>query len=411
MKNLLKIIFTTIVYIYAANFVSAQISSDGTMDGISLERNSVYQSKGLTKISGTLWQTDKLFEINYGNHAFRNSEGMTEFASLGFSDPIISGETLYYRLYPAPLNTFIAAMDAKNGKLLWSYKSKEQLSNPVLAGETIYFVSEDKNIYAFDAKTGKEKWTFGEKNTKWNVFNLSPIVADGILYTSTADGKLFAVDVNSQKPNWIFEAKGLLSPVVFSKDNLYVGDEKGNVFSLDKQGKQIWTFKAKGQVRTLVFADDSIFFRTDNGELYSLSASDGKLNWNTKIGGKFRYVFPISSIQIGSALGFYNKTIFFTGEEKGDSFLFAVNAKDGQPKWKLKIEEPTRNPVLSNGMIYFGSLGKLYAVDSENGNLLWANEYKSNFEGSKVKNVVSSPAVSENNLFVISDEGIVYSYK
>lgn len=278
MKKTSQFLFATMfICLFLTSFLNAQTSSIGTMDGISLERTAVYEAKGLSKINGINWQTGKLFEINYGNNAFKNSEGILEFANLGFSDPIISNDVIFYKLYPAPQNSFIAAIDAKTGKVLWGYKSKEQISNPVLADETIYFVSEDKNIYALNAKSGKEKWKFGEKNTKWNVFALSPVVAHGVLYVSTLDGKLFAIDVNTQQSKWVFQAKGMLSPVVATKENLFVGDEKGNIYSVDKQGKQNWTLKAKGKVRTLLFADGYLYSKTDNGELYSINANDGKL--------------------------------------------------------------------------------------------------------------------------------------
>lgn len=387
------------------------MSSEGTMDGVSPDRNAVYQSKISDKVNTKIWQTPKLFEINYANNMFTNSEGISEIASLGFSDPIISNEIIYYRLYNAPKNSFIAAMDAKNGNMIWAYRSKEQLSNPVLAGENIFFISEDNNIYAFDAKSGKENWRFSEKNIKWDIFGLSTLVVDNTLYASTLNGKLYAVDINARKTKWIFDAKGRLSPIAASKDNLFFGDEKGNIYSLDKQGKQIWTYKVKGGTRTVLFANDSVFFRTDDGELYSLNASDGKLNWNVKIGGKYRPVFPIASVQVGSALSFFNQTIFFTGKEKKDDSLIAVDVKDGRTKWILKIDEPARNPILSNGIIYLGSLGKLYAVDSEKGSVLWSNEYKGEIDGNKFKSVVSSPAISGDRLFFITDDGIIYSYK
>lgn len=399
------------VCISFTGFIYAQVSSNGAMDGVSLERAAVYQTKGLPKITGLEWKTEKLFEINYANNSFQNSDGMLEFASLGFSDPILFNGFLYCRLYTAPKNNFITAFDTKNGRNLWTYKSKEQLSNPIVADGIIYFASEDKNIYALDARTGELKWKFYEKKATWNVFSLSPLVADGILYASTGDGKLFAIDTKTQQMKWAFEAKGLLSPIVAAGGNLFFGNEKGNVFSLNQQGKQNWTYKTKGQIRTVVFANESIYFRTDNGELFSLDAKSGQLNWSSKIGGKYQSVFPIASVQIGSALGLYEKTIFFAGSEKSDYYLFAVNSTDGQVSWKLKIDEPTRNPIFADGIIYFGSLGKLYAVDFKDGKLLWVTEYKSSLEGRKVKNVVSTPAIFDGKFYIISDEGVFYAYK
>ena len=61
-------------------------------------------------------------------------------------------------------------------------------SSPVLAGDILYFGSDDGHLYALDKQTGKLLWKF--------YFGCpikgSPIVSGNALYLSDYDGNLFA---------------------------------------------------------------------------------------------------------------------------------------------------------------------------------------------------------------------------
>jgi outer membrane protein assembly factor BamB len=53
----------------------------------------------------------------------------------------------------------------------------------------IYIGSFDGRLYALDARTGQEKWSF---KTDGEVYS-SPAVAGGVVYFSSTDGYLYAV--------------------------------------------------------------------------------------------------------------------------------------------------------------------------------------------------------------------------
>ncbi|MGH2479399.1 MAG: PQQ-binding-like beta-propeller repeat protein [Ktedonobacteraceae bacterium] len=46
----------------------------------------------------------------------------------------------------------------------------------------------DYSLYAFDAKSGAQKWSFP---TRGKIYS-SPIVADGMIYVGSADGNAYA---------------------------------------------------------------------------------------------------------------------------------------------------------------------------------------------------------------------------
>lgn len=122
-------------------------------------------------------------------------------------------------------------------------------------------------------------------------------------------------------------------------------------------------------------------------------------------------VFPVVSVKIGTSLAFYDGAIFFAGAEKGSDYLFAIDARDGQQRWKFKVEGPCRSPIVADGVIYIGSFGNLYAVDAKTGTQKWFLKTKGAFEGKQVKSVASSPAVADATLYFVTDEGFVYAAK
>ena len=62
-----------------------------------------------------------------------------------------------------------------------------------MANGIVYVGSYDKNLYAIDAVTGKEKWRFVTGD--W--VDSSPAVANGIVYVGSRDKNLYAIGANS----------------------------------------------------------------------------------------------------------------------------------------------------------------------------------------------------------------------
>jgi len=73
-----------------------------------------------------------------------------------------------------------------------------------------------------------------------------------------------------------------------------------------------------------------------------------------------------------------------------------------QTLWKFHTGGPVDSPVVSDGVVYFGSLDdKVYALNASNGALIW--NYTTG------ANVLSPSAVAEGMVFVGSYDGKVYA--
>jgi len=128
--------------------------------------------------------------------------------------------------------------------------------------------------------------------------------------------------------------------------------------------------------------------------------------------------FVISSPAVANGVAYVGST---------DGNLYAVDLASGAQKWKFKTDaRVVSSPAVENGVVYFGSYdGKFYAVEAANGQLKWkfATPGERRFaarhihgslpEGETMPDpfdcYLSSPAVSDGNVYFGSGDGNIYS--
>lgn len=82
-------------------------------------------------------------------------------------------------------------------------------STPVMHGGTLYFSGPWGEAYAIDARTGKKRWAFDTgadgkyaRNACCSVSNRGIALADGKVFVGSLDGNLFAIDARTGKQVW-----------------------------------------------------------------------------------------------------------------------------------------------------------------------------------------------------------------
>ena len=419
LSKLTKVISLTLFLLNLILVISSQTavtnnshSSEGAMEGVNLQRTNAYRTSGVTELKVLLWKSDKLFKINYAAALTPGFDGSSlNSADIGFSEPVLIGDLIYFQLCVSLSQNFVFALDRNTGRGIWMFKLRDAISAPAVADGSLYIVATDGNLYSLDAKSGAEKWRYNAKDQKWNVYS-SPAVAAGALYFTSLNGILYALDVATRQVKWTFKSKGMLTSPAFSGEYAYIANEKSFVYAIDiHTGQEKWSFKAKGRPGNPIVADETVYLRTEEGNLYAIDANTGQQKWFAQVGGRVQPVFPVVSVRIGTSLALYDKTIFFAGSDKGSDYLFAIDAQNGQQRWKFKLDGPCRAPIVADGIIYLGSFGKFYVIDAKAGTQRWFLKTKSEFEGKTVKNVASSPAIADNTVYFVTDEGFFYAVK
>lgn len=173
---------------------------------------------------------------------------------------------------------------------LTSNKVSPIFTSPAVSGGTVYCGSDNRHIYALDAKTGELKW---EYETEGSIYS-SPAVSGGTVYCGSNDGHIYALDAKSGEQKWKYRTEGFVegSPAV-CEETIYCvsnfitigkgGDSKFSacICALDaKDGGQKWSQKYEYRVFSAPsVCGETIYCKSGKGELYALDSSSGKEKW------------------------------------------------------------------------------------------------------------------------------------
>lgn len=247
------------------------------------------------------------------------------------------------RIYVGTDQAKVLALDARTGELVW----KEEVSNQVLAQPTyangrVIVKTINGELIALDARTGDEQWRFHEDQPRlilrahsaavvddaiviagfadgkvvaltadkgqlvWErtvalpsgFSDLSrmvdveadPVIRDGIAYVVSYQGNLAAIQVSTARELWR-QPIASYSGLVVSRDKLFISDEEGYIWALDRRtGKTLW--RQEGLHHRQITAPQLL-----DGELL-VGDAEGFLHWMDQADGHFvsRQFFSRSGI-------------------------------------------------------------------------------------------------------------------
>jgi outer membrane protein assembly factor BamB len=299
------------------------------------------------------------------------------------------------------------------GAVKWKFKSQGKIfSSPAISKGIVYFGSEDHNLYAIDAKTGKQLWLF----TTGGAVSSSPVVYNNTVCFGSFDGYYYAINTQTGKLIWKFKtggekkvgAEGLwtmkphnqymddlydffTSSPVFNKATIYFGSGDGNLYAVNaSDGKLKWKFKTNGLIHASpALYNGKVYIGSWDTYLYAVDANTGKLAWKFKTGDQ-----PVIHLMEGiqSAATCYNGQVYFGAR---DGYFYALNAQTGKLNWKYSANGSwiITKPAIKNGVVYTTTSDTFLflALDAKTGKQKFS--YKANGY------LYSSPAVVGNTAF------------
>ena len=263
------------------------------------------------------------------------------------------GWLTYYRTYDGQSHSPLKQIDASNAKELkqvWAYKFPAELkqgfeATPIINGNYLFVTTPKDNVYAFDAKSGKQLWKYEPK-------------------LGAASFKTACCDVVNRG-------------VALYGKNVYVAMLSGEVVALDAQtGNLVWKKQMFEPGLGYAFSlaplalDGSIIVGTSGGEygirgyIAALNPEDGSLVWK-------RYTIPSP------------------GEKGADTWPDGMQAHGGGAAWLTGTYDAASRTLywgVGNPGPWLAALrpgdnlysDSLLALDPKNGNLKWHYQYTSN---------------------------------
>jgi len=322
-----------------------------------------------------------------------------------------SGGVVYY----ANTAGVVKAVDAKNGNLIWSYKTGGKIfSTPVISNGRLVIGCTDGYIYCLDAKGEKvvniyknqklsEKTLSGDHVTTsknagaisqnsrtityrgkllWKVkaeksVLPAPSIYKGIVYIGASDGVFRALRLKDGSEVWRYSGiKGFVEAKAYVDDEgVYVGDWKNTFYAFHpKTGALLWTWTNKKLNRMLspaavwpVKSHGKVFIVTPERVVYALNAADGKELWSANGG---REAIGLSSD--GKAI--YIKTM--------QDSVFAWSAVSGVAKrvWSSFAGygyEIAPSPITTqDGLLFIPTdKGNIFALRESDGKVVWSYNF------------------------------------
>jgi outer membrane protein assembly factor BamB len=107
------------------------------------------------------------------------------------------------------------------------------VSVPAISPKTVYFLSDDRHLYAIDRKEGVENWKY---MLKGNVGESSPVVCRDKVIVCTRTGIITILDARNGQPEWEYDTGEQIvgSPAVI-KDYFMILTAKGTLFCFGNQ--------------------------------------------------------------------------------------------------------------------------------------------------------------------------------
>jgi outer membrane protein assembly factor BamB len=271
------------------------------------------------------------------------------------------------------------AVDAETGTEQWSYPAKSLRSSPTVSDGTVYVGSQDNNVYAIDAETGIEEWSLATGDT----IHSSPTVVDGTVYIGSYDNNVYAIDAETGTKEWSFSTSGdVKSSPNFVDGTVYIGSQDDNVYAIDAEtGTEEWSFSTDGYVdASPTVANGIVYFGSLDNNLYALEAETGTKEWSYSTGQK-TVSSPIvvdNTVYIGS----YDET------------LYALEAETGTKEWSYSLGSLTKSsPTFADGTVYIAGIdGGVHAVDASTGTEEWVSGINND--------IYSSPTVSGDTVYI-----------
>jgi len=305
-------------------------------------------------------------------------------------------------------------------KVKWKFQTNGfVVSTPAVSNNTVYVGSNDHNLYALDAETGRMKWKFETKSR----VSSSPAVFGGVVFFESYDGTFYAVDAGTGHLKWKFQTAGerrfegkhlhgalpaaevmpdpfdfYLSSAAAWNGAIYFGSGDGNIYSLDAaSGRLIWKFQTGDVVHASpAIADGVLFIGSWDSYFYAFDATTGKEIWRLKTGED-----PNIHNQVGiqSSAVVAGGLVYFGCR---DSNFYAVDVKTGKKQWTFnnKGSWVIASAAAQDGRVYFSTSdsGMFYALDAKNGNQIFSLSFDH-------WPMFSSPAIAGRMLYLGSHQG------
>lgn len=281
--------------------------------------------------------------------------------------PVFRGDAAMTGVAPASVK-LPATLDE-----IWRFECGDAVEGaPAIAAGTVFVSSMDRNLYAIDYKTGKQKW-----KTQLGAMKAGPAFRNGRVYVGDLEGKFHCVEAATGKKLWTFETQGeIQAGANFVGDDILIGSHDATLYRLTPEGRRVWAFQIDGPVNgAAAVAGQFAFVAGCDSLLHAVDVTTGKAVTSVNLGGQAGATAAVSgnSAYVGT----------MTNQVRG------IDWKVGKPIWTFESNR-RQQPFYASAavtpklVIVGGRDKKLRALDRATGKEIWSVIAEGNIDASPV---------------------------
>jgi outer membrane protein assembly factor BamB len=306
----------------------------------------------------------------------------------------------------------------EEGETIWKNEDVLGGFSPAIATNSVFVGGKDGFLYSLNLTSGNTRWrTKITDHPGISGVTSAPALDKGRIYVGSFNfsggaGALLCLDAKSGSILWESSTASSIyfsSPAI-AEDKVFIGTmglynsstlqweaPYGMYCFSKKSGGLIWNFSVDGSVGSApAIADEKLLFTSKDGFLYCLNVEDGELLWKNEIGSS------VSSPAVSQG-----KIYVGSGEMNKEGMFYSLDL-NGNVLWEFEPNGAVQSsPAVAGEFVYFATNvkdGTIYCLNKENGELKW--QYKPTPE----EYIISSPAVSDNKMYIASDNGRLYCF-
>lgn len=276
---------------------------------------------------------------------------------------------------------------------MWEYDIEAGVGyGGISVADAVVFVNSlAGELFSFDISTGSKLGTL--KFLGKDAGTVPLVLGNDIVFTFAGDDKYSAASYNllEGRLNWQKNYGYIQTSPVYKDGYIYFGTVSGNMVKIvDSTGLSLWKFYCSEPIHTTcAVSGNSLVFGTDKGSFICLNTDKGTENWRLRLNS------PVYSIPM-----IHNETVYFGCD---DSNYYAVNLSSGSVKWAMNV----KTKIISGSTLFNDSLavfaginGTVYALNANNGNLIW--DFVTN------GTITASPVTSGKYIYITSFDSHIY---
>lgn len=186
-----------------------------------------------------------------------------------------------------------------------------------------------------------------------------------------------ATDINDPTVKWTFNADDDFwgSPVV-ADGTVYTGSADTHLYAIDAEtGEEEWSFQADHRIEaTPAYADGTVYVGSYDRHIYALDAATGEVVWSVETDGLIRGSPKVVDGTVYIGVGCNNLACEWYADETSETgWVYALDAETGEVDWRFERgAEVVSTPAVGTENLFIGSSdGYFYAIDRSSGEQQW----------------------------------------